>query len=154
MSSFSLVALVMHSQNFKSHSLNSLFESFIFCKPSKHRRKKVFVMKREDETTPRLPLCRMTFLLLFLFIFFNVGHSKHVSFSSYFIELCPVPWGREGHSAPCRFSKHSVTGQLSHASEVVNEHRHTVCTHQVVGVSGEGFVLPRFGITRRRVGGF
>lgn len=49
--------------------LNSLFESFIFCKPSKHRRKKVFVMKREDETTPRLPP-RVGWLFFFFFCFF------------------------------------------------------------------------------------
>lgn len=41
----------------------------------------------------------------------------------------------------------SVTDQLSPSSEVVDEHRHAVCTHQVVWVSGERFVLPRFGVT-------
>lgn len=58
----------------------------------------------------------------------------------------PPPQCREGATEVLCVS-HSVTGQLLPSSEVVNEHGHTVCTHQVVWVSGERFVLPSFGIT-------
>lgn len=93
------------------------------------------------------------FFFYFTFSSSNFGHSKqHERASSYFIEHC-APCHSGGSTAGATQDpglSHSVTGQLSPSSEVVNEHRHTVCTHQVVWVSRKRFVLPGFGITCRK----
>lgn len=83
----------------------------------------------------------------FFKFFLNFGHSKQREFEFILHQaFCTAEWARQGRLGSPALS-HSVTGQLLPSSEVVNEHRHTVCTHQVVWVSRERFVLPSFGIT-------
>lgn len=109
-------------------------------------------------TPPTLLVCLSVFvsfllLLFFLHFFSFLGTVNNVRVSSsYFIEhRAPPPRGRSatGATEVPSCASHSVTGQLLPSSEMVNEHWHTVCTHQVVWVSGERFVLPGFWITCR-----
>lgn len=137
----------MHS-NSSSFCLNNVF-IFIFCKPCKHQTKKK--KKRKERTSTALGMLDSDSpcVCLCFLSFFNFGHSKQREFE--FIlhrALCTAERARQGRLGSPALS-HSVTGQLLPSSEVVNEHRHTVCTHQVVWVSRERFVLPSFGITIR-----
>lgn len=135
----------------------------IFCKPWKHRNK----MKEKDVSTasgmldssdsPCVWVFFCVFFNIYVYIFFQIlGTVNKVRISSsYFIEhfLALPLWEGAGAQqgqmkTPCL--SHSVTGQLLPSSEVVNEHRHTVCTHQVVWVSRERFVLPGFGVTCKK----
>lgn len=87
------------------------------------------------------------------FAFFKVcGHSKRRESIRFTIRaLCATPrWREHGRGDRGPLLSHSVTDQLSPSSEVVNEHRHTVRTDQVVWISRERFVLPGFGITCRK----
>lgn len=82
--------------------------------------------------------------------FYYFRYSKQRQSTKFRLHVTKCPRLRErsraGAAEVLCFS-HSVTGQLLPSSEVVDEHRHTVCAHQVVWVSGERFVLPSFGIT-------
>lgn len=98
----------------------------------------------------RLCLWVSTWCFVFLLIFFlfrNFGHGKQRQSIKFVLHLARS----EGCGRGSPVSSRSVTGQLSPSSEVVDEHGHTVRAHQVVWVSGEGFVLPSFGITCRRI---
>lgn len=109
-------------------------------KERKKRNKGVQPWRRWNIQTPLTDTC----------VFYYFQYSKQCQSTKFRLHVTKCPRlserSRAGATEVLCFS-HSVTGQLLPSSEVVDEHRHTVCTHQVVWVSGERFVLPSFGIT-------
>lgn len=136
----------MHSNFWLFKILALIFFFFASLQSTKKEGKKEKKRKecsRGDAEIFKLPLRTR----VFVYYFQSSKQSQSTKFRLH-VTKCPRLSERSGAGATevlC-FS-HSVTGQLLPSSEVVDEHRHTVCTHQVVWVSGERFVLPSFGIT-------
>lgn len=151
-----------HAFQLQFRCLNNFFQSFFLQAlkaPKKKERKEERKKARKENSlgddwmTPDSPCSCVTFVSVFFSFSFQIRSTVNIMKvrSSFFIRPCAprlVARGRAQHGAPeLPASSHSVTGQLSPSSEVVNKHGHTVCAHQVVWISREGFVLPGFRIT-------